>query len=287
MYIKPFRYERAASVSEACAILAEHGSGAKLLSGGQSLLPMMNLGLVEPEVMVDVGRISGLDTIAFEDGHLRIGALVRHGTLERDEAILRHYPLLAIAARHVGNARVRGRGTIGGSLAHNDPAAELPLALTVAGAEYEISDGASARIVGAAEFPVTYFTTQLGETEMLTSVRVPALGPGWGWGFAEVSRRPGDFAIVAAAALMRCAEGEVVEARVALTGVADRPVRAAATEMAVAGAREADLEARVEPIGNIEPVTDTNATAEHRRHLARVLVVRALSDACRRSGEAA
>ncbi len=287
MYIKPFRYERATSVSEACAILAEHGSGAKLLSGGQSLLPMMNLGLLDLEVVVDVGRISGLDDIAREDGHLRVGALVRHATLERDALILQHYPLLAVAARHVGNARVRGRGTIGGSLAHNDPAAELPLALTAAGAVYEISDGDSTRTVGAAEFPVTYFTTQLGEAEMLTSVRVPTLGPGWGWGFVEVSRRPGDFAIVAVAALVRCAEGEIVEARVALTGVADRPVRAIAAEMAVAGAREEDLDARVEPIGNIEPASDTNATAEHRRHLARVLVVRALSDACRRSDETA
>jgi len=287
VFVRPFRYERAESLHDACAMLRAHGDGAKAIAGGQSLLPMVNLGLVEPEVLVDLSRANGPRGVVQDDGHLRIGALMRHRELERDGLVIEHQPLLAEAVRHVGSARIRVRGTLGGSLAHSDPAAELPLAMTLLGAEYEVTNGESQRTVLAGEFHLSYFTTALEEDELLLEVRVPKLGPGWGWGFVEVSRRPGDFALVAAGALVRVARAEIVEARVAVGGVAERPVRAAAVEMAVAGAGPGELDRRVAPIEGIEPVADTGATQEHRRHLARVLVVRALEDAVARAEEAA
>ena len=287
MFVRPFRYERAETLHDACSMLRAHGDGARAIAGGQSLLPMVNLGLVEPDVVVDVSRANGPRGVVEDDGHLRIGALMRHRELEGDELVKEHQPLLAAAVRNVGSPRIRVRGTLGGSLAHSDPSAELPLAMTLLGAEYEVTAGESQRTVPAAEFHLSYFTTALAEDELLSEVRVPKLGPGWGWGFVEVSRRPGDFALVAAAALVRVAGTEVVEARVALGGVAERPVRAAAVEMAVAGAGPGDLDRRVGPIEGIEPVGDTGATQAHRRHLARVLVVRALEDALTRAGGAA
>jgi carbon-monoxide dehydrogenase medium subunit len=268
-------------------MLRAHGDGAKAIAGGQSLLPMVNLGLVEPDVVVDLSRADGPRGVLEDEGHLRIGALTPHRELERDGLVREHQPLLAAAVRNVGSPRIRVRGTLGGSLAHSDPAAELPLAMTLLGADYEVTDGESQRTVPAGEFHVSYFTTALAEDELLLEVRVPKLGPGWGWGFVEVSRRPGDFALVAVAALVRAVGSEVVEARVALGGVAERPVRSAAVEMAIAGARPGDVDGRVGPIEGIEPVGDTGATPEHRRHLARVLVVRALEDALARAGAAA
>ena len=159
--------------------------------------------------------------------------------------------------------------------------------MTVVGAQYEVTDGDAMRTVPAGEFHVSYYTTSLGDGELLEAVSVPKLGPGWGWGFEEVSRRPGDFALVAAGALVRSDGGEIVEARIAVAGVGDRPLRATATEMAVAGATPADLDARVEAIAGIEPTDDAGASADYRRRLARVLVIRALAAAAARSGAAA
>lgn len=287
MFVKPFRYERARSLADAAELLRSFGGGAKVIAGGQSLLPMINLGLLDLEALVDVSRVTEARGVAEDDGYLRIGALTRHRELEADPLVIRHQPLLAAAAHRVGSARIRNRGTLGGSLAHSDAAAELPLAMVALGGEYEVTDGATIRAVPANEFHLTYFTTALDDDELLASVRVPTLGPGWGWGFHEVSRRPGDFAIVAAAALARTAGGEIVESRVALGGVSERPLRLGAVESAVTGARSDDLERRVGAIEGLGPVTDTSATADHRRHLARVLTLRALRDACRRAGEPA
>lgn len=289
MFVKPFRYVAVRSVEEACATLEQHGADAKILAGGQSLIPMLNFGLLELGIVVDIGRVPGLDGIAERNGSLRIGALTRHRDVERSEAVRASQPLLAEAVRHVGNPRVRNRGTVGGALAHNDPAAELPLAMAVLGAEYEVSDGRGTRTLSAADFPVTFFTTQLAESELLTSVAVPKLGPGWGWGFHEFSRRPGDFAVVAAAAVARC-EGDVIrEIRVGLCGVADRAVRCRAFEEGAPGVRVADVPGLADAVnGEIEPVSDTSGSAAYRRHLARVLTARAVADACRRSrGEVA
>jgi carbon-monoxide dehydrogenase medium subunit len=287
LFVKPFRYERAGSLAEAAAALRDLQGGARVVAGGQSLLPMMNLGLVDVEALIDISHVSEARGVTEDDGYLRVGALTRHRDVERDALLAQHQPLVPAAARKVGSARVRNRGTLGGSLAHSDPAAELPLAMTALGAQYDVTNGEATRTIPADEFHVTYFTTQLGEDELIASVRVPKLGPGWGWGFLEVSRRPGDFAIVAAAALVRTAGGSIVESRLALGGASERPVRLGAVESAVSGARAEDLDGRVGPIEGLQPVTDTSATGEHRKHLARVLAVRALRDACRRAEEAA
>jgi carbon-monoxide dehydrogenase medium subunit len=287
MFVKPFRYERAASLADAAAALREAGGAAKVIAGGQSLVPMMNLGLLDLEAVIDVSHVAEARGVSEEDGYLRIGALTRHLDVQADPLVGAHQPLLAAAASNVGSSRIRARGTLGGSLAHSDPAAELPLAMAALGADYELTDGTTSRTVAADAFHLSYFTTALGEDELIASIRVPKLGPGWGWGFREVSRRPGDFAIVAAAVLVRVAGGGIVESRVALAGVSERSLRLGAVESAVTGARAEDLPGRVGPIEGLDPVTDTSATAGHRHHLARVLTLRALADAFVRAGEAA
>ncbi len=287
MFVKPFRYERAGSLAEAAEALRGADGDAKVLAGGQSLLPMMNLGLLDLDVMIDVSHVDEARGVTQENGYLRIGALTRHRDLQADPLVTAHQPLLAAAAGWVGSSRIRARGTLGGSLAHSDPSAELPLAMTALGATCEVTDGITTRAVRADAFHVSYFTTDLADDELLASVRVPTLGPGWGWGFHEVSRRPGDFAIVAAAGLVRLAGGEIVESRLALAGVFERPLRLGAVESSVTGARARDLADRIPPIEGLDPVTDTSATAGHRRHLARVLSIRVLTDACRRAEEAA
>jgi carbon-monoxide dehydrogenase medium subunit len=286
VFVKPFRYERAESFAHACDLLRSADGYAKVIAGGQSLLPMMNLGLLELDAIVDLGPVPDARSIEVEDGYITIGALARHAHLAMSEALATSQPLIPAAVAWIGSSRIRNRGTLGGSLAHSDPSAELPLVMTALGAEYTLTNGSDTRTVRADEFHVSYFTSALAEDELLTWVRVPTLGPGWGWGFAEIARRKGDFALASAAALARVADGRVVEARLALGGVQERPMRFGAVESAVTGATTADLDARIGPIEGLAPVSDTSASAEHRAHLARVLAVRALTDAIRR-GEAA
>ncbi len=283
MYTRAFRYERADDLQTACDALRRFGEGAKVIAGGQSLLPLINVGLAAPEVVVDISRLPQAREIVLDDGYLSIGALVTHRALAASLAARAAQPLLGAAASHIGNARVRNRGTLGGSLAHGDPAAELPLVMIALGASYELTDGRSTRNVRSEEFAVTLFTTQLEPDELLLAARVPVLGPGWGWSFSEVSRRRGDFAMVSAAALVRSTAGTIIEARLALGGVADRPVRLGAVEASMSGAAGQDIADRVGPIEGIRPFGDTSASAGYRTHLARVLAVRALQQAYRRS----
>jgi carbon-monoxide dehydrogenase medium subunit len=287
MFTRPFSYQRAERIADACSLLREHGEGAKVIAGGQSLMPLINLGLVQPDVVIDISRVAGLRELRAADGYLTAGALVTHADLAADPLVADAQPLLGAAARLVGNARVRGRGTLGGSLAHGDPAAELPLVMTALSASYEVTDGTQTRTVPAQEFHVTFMTTQLEEDELITSVRLPTLGPGWGWSFLEVSRRDGDFAMAAVAVLARVADGLIVESRVAVGGVSDRPVRLADVETSLSGATPAQIGDRVGPLQGIRPVTDAGASAGYRAQLCRVLVTRALAAACQRSAEAA
>jgi len=284
VFVKPFRYERAESWAHACDLLRSCDGYAKVIAGGQSLLPMMNLGLLELDAVIDLGGLAEARGVSVgDDGFATIGALTLHRDLERDASLGAAQPLLPAAVAWIGSSRIRNRGTLGGSLAHSDPSAELPLVMTALGAEYTLTNGTEERTVRADEFHVSYFTSALAEDELLTSVRVPVLGPGWGWGFAEIARRKGDFALAAAAALTRVADGRVVEARLALGGVQERPMRFGAVESGVTGATADELDGRVVPIEGLAPVSDTSASAEHRAHLARVLAVRALTDAVRRS----
>ncbi len=288
MFTRPFRYERAGAYAEACDLLRAHGEDAKVIAGGQSLLPMINLGLVQPEVVVDISGLAGSRaTSVADDGYVTVPALVTHARLAADAGARAAQPLLPEAARRIGNNRVRNRGTLGGSLAHGDPAAELPLVMVALGATYELTNGQASRSVRAEDFHLGFFTTALDADELIVSARAPVLGPGWGWGFQEVSRRDGDFAMAAVAALARCADGLVVEARVAAGAVSDRPVRLAAVESALTGCPVADVASRVGPIQGIRPADDTSATAQYRERLTRVLVIRALAEAARRSGEGA
>lgn len=286
MFVKPFRYVRAESLAHACDALREAGGAARVIAGGQSLLPLANLGLLDLETVVDIGHLRDAGGMQQLDGFITIHALTRHRELERDPTLLARQPLIPAAASWIGSARIRTRGTLGGSLAHSDPAAELPLVMVTLGAEYELTTGGDSRVVRADEFHLSFFSSALGDDELIASVRVPTLGPGWGWGFAEISRRRGDFAIAAAAALTRVADGRVVEARLALGGVHERPIRLADIETAISGSNASELDDRIGPVEGLRAVSDTSATAEHRTHLARVLAVRALTDAVQR-GEAA
>jgi CO/xanthine dehydrogenase FAD-binding subunit len=286
VFLKPFRYQRADSLRVACDLLRSSDGYAKVIAGGQSLMPLMNLGLLELDGVIDIAGIDEARGVHHDDGFVRIGALTRHVELERDAALRERQPLVAAAAGWIGSPRIRSVGTLGGSLVHSDPAAELPLVMVALGAEYMLTSGAESRVVKADEFHVTFYTSSIGDDELLEWVRVPALGPGWGWGFAEVSRRRGDFALAAAAALARVADGRIVEARVALGGVHEHPLRIGVVESAVLDASTAELPDRVGPIEGIQPVSDAGASADHRARLARVLTLRALADAAAR-GEAA
>jgi carbon-monoxide dehydrogenase medium subunit len=295
MFTRPFRYERAETFAEASGLLRRHGEDAKVIAGGQSLLPLINLGLAQPAVVIDISRAGpgenlngepdGLRTISADDGYLRAGALVTHAQLAAGEQVARAQPLLRAAACRVGNARVRNRGTLGGSLAHSDPAAELPLVMVALGAEYEVSDGRGGRTVRAGDFHLGFLTTALESGELVVSARVPVLGPGWGWGFREFSRRDGDFAVASAAVLVRAAGGVIVESRVAAGGVAPRPVRLGEVEAALSGATPGEVPGRVGPLRGVEPAGGAGLSAGYRARLARVLVTRALADACRRAVE--
>lgn len=283
MFTRPFRFERAEQLTDACGLLRQHGEGAKVIAGGQSLLPMVNLGLVQPEVVIDISRGQGGRDITAADGYLTVGALVTHTRLASDPVAAASQPLLGAAAALIGNSRVRNRGTLGGSLAHSDPAAELPLVMTALGAEYLVTNGTATRSVRAEEFHLGFLTTGLADDELVASARVPVLGPGWGWSFREFSRRDGDFALAAAAVLARCAGGVIVESRVAVGGASDRPLRLAAVETALTGAAPGEAAGRIGPLPGISPAGDAAASGEYRAHLCEVMVRGAVAEACGRA----
>jgi aerobic carbon-monoxide dehydrogenase medium subunit len=243
-----FDYVRAAGVAEACALLVQHGGDARLLAGGQSLLPAMNLRLASPGVLIDIGRIEGLDGIEVRGNVLRIGALARHAAVLRDATVAHHVPLLTEALRHVAHPAIRARGTIGGNLAHADPASELPACMVARNAVIEATSPRRVRRITADGFFVSLFQTALEPDEMLTAVEIPL--PAGPWFFQEIARRSGDYAIVGLAAV-----GE----RLAFFSVGDRPVLRLAGEA---------LE--------LDPPDDLQATGVMRVHLAGVLRDRAL-----------
>ena len=270
----PFKYERADSADAALALLAEHGDEAKLLAGGHSLLPLMKLRLATPSVLVDVGRVSDLSYIRDEGGEVHIGALTRHHDVEHSDLLASEVPLLAHVAGQVGDRQVRHRGTIGGSIAHGDPASDLPAAVLALGGSMIVRGPGGERTVNAGDFFQGFLETALGPDELLVEVRVPKTGDA-GWSYQKFVKRAQDWAIVGAAVVTGDRPG------VALVNMGQTPVRAAAVESAIAsGASPADAAAVADE--GTSPSADLNASEEYRRHLAKVLVRRGLEEAASR-----
>ena len=271
-----FSYARADSVDEAVALLAEHGDDAKLLAGGHSLLPLMKLRLATPSVLVDVGRLTDLSFVRDDGDTLAIGGLTRHHDVEHDPVVRQHVPLLSAAAGEVGDPQVRHRGTLGGSLAHGDPASDLPAVVLALRGSIVVRGSGGERTIAADDFFRGFLETALAPDEVITEVQVPKTG-GAGWAFEKFNRRAQDWAVVGVAAVGGDRPG------VALVNMADTPVRAGAVEAALlSGAAAADAAARAGD--DTEPPSDLNASPEFRRHLARVLVGRALDTVAATTG---
>jgi len=271
MFPARFDYSRAASADEALALLAEHGDEAKLLAGGHSLLPLMKLRLAQPARLIDIGGVTDLSYITDRGDHVAIGALTRHRDVERSPLLAEHLPLLAHVAGEVGDPQVRNRGTIGGSLAHGDPASDLPAVALATGATMVVQGPSGAREVGAADFFQDFLQTAVAADELLTEIRFPKM-TGLGWGFEKFNRREQDWAIVG------CAVQAGPNGGVALVNMGSTPTLAAAATAAIrSGSAAADVGAVA--ADGTEPPTDLHADAEYRRHLARVLVGRAAARA--------
>jgi aerobic carbon-monoxide dehydrogenase medium subunit len=267
-----FDYVRVDSADAAVAALVEHGDDAKILAGGHSLVPLLKLRLASPSVLVDVGRVKDLSYIRDAGDHIAIGALTRHREVETSALLAQHVPLLPKVAHHVGDNQVRHRGTIGGSIAHGDPASDLPTAALALGATLVARGPKGERTIAAADFFHGFLTTALAADELLTEIRVPKT-TGAGADYQKFNRRAQDWAIVGVAAWKQ--NGSV---GVALTNMGSVPVRATAVENAVkAGASAADAAALA--ADGLEPPADLNASVEYRKHLARVLTKRALNAA--------
>jgi carbon-monoxide dehydrogenase medium subunit len=263
-----FDYVRAGSVEEAVALLAEHGDDAKLIAGGHSLLPMMKLRLAFPSVLIDIRNLPDASYIRTEGDEVAIGALTRHCDLVTSDLLRTEAPLIAVVASHVGDPQIRHRGTIGGSVSHADPAADLPAAVLASDATLVLQGPAGRHEVQATEFFIGYFATAMNTDELLVEVRVPRTGVS-GWHYEKFTRRANDWAIVAVA---------TVAGRVALANMASRPLRATATEYALAWGASIEDAAALAADGT-EPVEDMHANADYRRHLARVLTRRSLEAA--------
>jgi carbon-monoxide dehydrogenase medium subunit len=287
----PFEYSAPTTLDEALSLLLEHGEDARPLAGGQSLVPLLSFRLARPSHLVDLAGISELGSIVVDGGHLVIGAMVRERAAERHDDVRLLAPLLAQALPLVGHPAIRSRGTIGGSLAHADPAAELPAVALLLDAELVAqSRDRGKRTIKAADFFSGFFTTALKPDEILTEVRISRPALCTGSAIEEVARRHGDFAMVGAAAMVRLENGKIVDARVALTGVSDIPVRATVAEAILGGAEpteEAFATAAEEAAKSLSPPADLHASSAYRRHIAAVLMRRTLKLATQRALEAA
>ena len=282
----PFNYHAPRSIEEAAALLASLDN-AKVLAGGQSLVPMMNFRYVIVDHIVDLAKIEGLAGISVRDGTMRIGAMTRQRDLEFSPEVAQHCPLLREALTHVGHRQTRNRGTIGGSLAHADPAAEQPTVCAAHDAIIEITSARGMRRVPFAEFAVAFMTTAVEPDEFVTAIEIPLWPAGHGYSFQEFARRRGDFAIVGAAALLDLAADQSVRrVSLALCGVGTGPLRMNEAERMLVGKRfdRATAQAAAATARAITPVSDIHASSDYRRHLAEVLAFRALRAAAARCG---
>jgi carbon-monoxide dehydrogenase medium subunit len=287
--MKPPSFEYVVADSVAGAVAALAGGEGKIIAGGQSLVPMLNFRLLRPAVLVDINRVPGLRYIREEGGAIRVGALTRHFQIETSEIIAKAFPVLTAAMEHVAHLAIRNRGTIGGSLSHADPAAELPMMALLLDATLNVTSTTGARSVAAKDFFLGALSVDLGTDDIVTEIVFPKLPPGTGWGFEEVARRHGDFALAASAVTLTVADGKITEARIAVTGVDETPKRIGDAEAMLAGETltSALREAAIDSVrAAVTPNTDLHASSDYRRHLVGVLAGRALDAAWRRAGDA-
>lgn len=274
----PFKYARAESAEEASSLLAEYGDEAKILAGGQSLIPLLSMRLARPEVLVDINRIDALKSIT-RNGGLSIGATASQANVLKSADVQGYAPILVEALTHVGHVGIRSRGTVGGSTAHADPASEIPAVLLAMDAEIVATGPNGERTIPAEEFFVSTFTTALEDDEVLTRINLPYPVDAARWSFDEVARRHGDFALVGVAAIAEVdGSGVVSKARIALSGVSDTPVRAKQAEEALVGSKLADVAQDAGRLTqeNIDPPADFHASAQYRSEVASALVARAI-----------
>lgn len=282
----PFDYSAPTTVSEAVQLL-DSDEDAKVLAGGQSFLPVLNIRLAHPSVLIDLNGLWELDYIRRENDHLAVGAMTRQRTLELDEAVRRDVPVLGEVIPHIGHVTIRNRGTVGGNLAHADPASELPAAMLALGASFTLTGPGGSRTVTAEDFFQTYFTTALEPNEILTEIRVPVPSPRMAYAFEEFALRHGDFAIAAVVALVELEDdGRVRAARLAVAGANPAALRPTEAESLLTGEipSEAAVGAAAEAVTRaIEPLPDARASADYRREVTRVLTRRALGRAITRA----
>ena len=279
MKLPPFEYEAPTTVAEAVDLLAEYTDEASVLAGGQSLIPLLALRLARPAVVIDINGVGELAGISATDGWVSIGAMTREYVAEESKTVADTVPLLAAALPLIGHEAIRSRGTIGGSLAHGDPAAELPAVARALDAEFVVRGPAGDRVIAAAQWFEGYLTTSRGADELLLEVRFPAARPGTGTSFLEVARRHGDFAIAGLATSLVLSGGVISEARLALAGVSDVPVRPTAAEDLLTGERpsaELFAEAARGAVADLDPPGDLHGSPEYRKAVAGALVRRGL-----------
>ena len=288
MKLPSFDYEAPATVAEAVELLAEHQDDASVLAGGQSLIPLLALRLARPAVLIDINGLTELSGMSVTGGQVAIGAMTREFVAEESAAVADAVPLLAAALPLIGHEAIRSRGTIGGSLAHADPAAELPAVARALDAEFVVRGQSGDRVIPAAEWFEGYLTTSRRSDEILTEVRFPAAAPHAGVSFQEVARRHGDFAIVGLAASLTLIDGTISDARLAFAGIADVPVRAAGAEDFLVGERpSAELfeEAARLATADLDPPADLHGSSDYRKKIAATLVRRCLQAAAHNADE--
>lgn len=283
-----FTYVRCETVAEALTALAEHGENASVLAGGQSLIPLLNMRLAQPEVIVDINGLGELGYISLGATDVRIGATTRAHTVEHDSALHGRLPVVRDALSHVGHPQIRRRTTIGGNLAHADPSSELPAVVAVLDGEVVLRSATGERVLGWEEFFLSVFTTARRPEELVTELRLPT-PDGWRFRFAEFATRHGDFPIVALVAGVQVQDGHLAGLRLAATGVADRVVRLRGAEAVAPGPPSEDLLDAIadRAASDVEPTSDSAGSTEYRRSVLRTLVRRALTDLTHMTGRAA
>ena len=282
----PFEYDAPATTDEALQLLREHGLDGKVLAGGQSLVPLLNFRLARPSRLIDINGLGELTHVRRQDGRLRVGAVARQSALERSTIVREHWPLLHEAIGWVAHAQIRNRGTVGGSIAHADPAAELPVVLAALEGSVRVRSTRGERTIPWNELFVTHLTTSLDPDELLVEVELPPQPPRTGTAFVEYARRHGDFALGGAGVTLTCDEGGTCRsAAIALLSAAPTPVRAAAAEEALSGRHvdeEAAREAAAAGVRDIDPTGDIHGSSAYRRRLVEAMVRRAITTAAGR-----